>query len=102
MSDRLLDDQVIKTISSIVAEALLIDPAKIKNESRLFYDLGAESIDILDIRFRIESAFGIKINQQELIDSLGDGLEADQIRQKFTVGSLVHYVKGVLNQKNEA
>ncbi|MFN9993450.1 MAG: phosphopantetheine-binding protein, partial [Phycisphaerales bacterium] len=35
-------------------------------EARLTKDLGAESIDFLDIVFKLEQAFGIKINQGEL------------------------------------
>jgi acyl carrier protein len=47
-------------------EALNVDDDEIKPESTLQGDLGAESIDFLDIVFRLEREFGIKIPRGEL------------------------------------
>ena len=91
------DEELFNTLSSIFVEALRINPEIIKIESKLFPDLGAESIHILDIRFRIEETFGFKINQEHLIKSLGEGLNASQIQEKFTVKSLIDYIKDQMN-----
>ena len=58
--------EIIKTVSSIIAQALKVDESKVRLESSLIKDLGAESIDFLDIVFRLEKAFKIKIPKGEL------------------------------------
>lgn len=53
-------------VIEIVASALSVDATIVKRHSSLTDDLGAESIDFLDLVFRLESAFGIKIPEQDL------------------------------------
>lgn len=53
-------------VIGIVAEALDVDPATVRPHSSLIDDLGAESIDFLDILFRVETAFNIRIQENEL------------------------------------
>ena len=50
----------------IVAESLGRPLADVKVESILMEDLGAESLDFLDIVFRIEREFGIEITRGEM------------------------------------
>jgi acyl carrier protein len=50
----------------MVADALGCDLAEVKPDASLIEDLGAESIDFLDIVFRLEKSFGIKIERGEL------------------------------------
>ena len=57
-----LDEQV----RFIVAEALARDPATVGLESNLMDDLGAESLDFLDIVFRLERTFNIQITRGEM------------------------------------
>ncbi len=102
MNNHLTDEEIFPTLSTIIVEALRIDSAKITMAARLFDDLGAESIDLLDIRFRIEHAFGFKIEQDEIIHNLGEGLSANQIREKLTVGSLAEYISSRLRQQAKA
>ncbi len=47
-------------------DALSVEPDEVTETATLFNDLGAESIDFLDIIFRLEKAFGVKISQDEL------------------------------------
>ena len=53
-------------VRRIVAEALDRPEADVLPSSSLIDDLGAESIDFLDLVFRLESAFGIKIAEDDL------------------------------------
>lgn len=53
-------------VRRIVAEALDRPEAEVRPSSSLIDDLGAESIDFLDLVFRLESAFGIKISEEEI------------------------------------
>jgi len=59
-------EEIYNRVSAAVAEALNVDVEEIKPISTLQGDLGAESIDFLDIVFRLEREFDIQIPQQEL------------------------------------
>ncbi|MCG3177213.1 MAG: Acyl carrier protein [Candidatus Omnitrophica bacterium] len=57
---------ILKTVTTVIAQALKVDEAQVQPGSSLIRDLGAESIDFLDIVFRLEKAFKIKIPKGEL------------------------------------
>ena len=59
-------DDILKNVRSIISQALKVDESKVAPGSSLIKDLGAESIDFLDIVFRLEKAFKIKIPKGEL------------------------------------
>jgi acyl carrier protein len=59
-------DEIYNKVSATLIEALNVDEDEIKPTSTLQGDLGAESIDFLDIVFRLEREFGIKIPRGEL------------------------------------
>jgi acyl carrier protein len=57
---------VAETVRGVVAEALALDAEKVKLTSNLMDELGAESLDFLDIVFKIERAFDIQITRGEM------------------------------------
>jgi len=59
-------DEVFAKVREVLEEALGVDEDEVTPQATLVGDLGAESIDFLDIVFRLEKAFGIKIQQSEL------------------------------------
>jgi len=59
-------EEIYSKVSATLVEALNVDEEEIKPTSTLQGDLGAESIDFLDIVFRLEREFGIKIPRGEL------------------------------------
>jgi acyl carrier protein len=59
-------DGVYETVAGVVAEALSVDEHEVAPTAALQRDLGAESIDLLDIVFRLERAFNIQIPRSEL------------------------------------
>ena len=59
-------EQVLEQVRTVMVDALGVDDDEVNLESTLMGDLGAESIDFLDIVFRLEKAFGIKIPREEL------------------------------------
>src|SRR6188472_4103352 len=59
-------DEIYAKVSETLVEALNVDDDQVKPTSTLQGDLGAESIDFLDIVFRLEREFGIKIPRGEL------------------------------------
>ena len=64
-------------VRRIIAEALDRPEAEVRASSSLIDDLGAESIDFLDIVFRLETAFGIKIAEDDLWAGSADLARAD-------------------------
>ncbi|MAY73246.1 MAG: acyl carrier protein [Phycisphaerae bacterium] len=59
-------DEIFDKIREVLVEALSVDEDEVTPEATIFGDLGAESIDILDIQFQLEQSFGFKIAQGEL------------------------------------
>jgi acyl carrier protein len=59
-------EEIVKSVRTIISQALKVDESKVHSHSSLIKDLGAESIDFLDIVFRLEKAFKIKIPKGEL------------------------------------
>jgi acyl carrier protein len=60
------DPEILEKIRECLSGALGIEPGEIQSNSSLVRDLGAESIDFIDIIFRLEKAFDIKIPSGEL------------------------------------
>ena len=59
-------DEVFAKVQDLLSDALGVDNDEVSVESTLQGDLGAESIDFLDIVFRLEKTFSIKIPKGEL------------------------------------
>ena len=53
-------------VQTILAKQLRLSPEKITPESRIMKDLGADSLDILQLLMRIEDQYGIVIPDQAL------------------------------------
>jgi acyl carrier protein len=64
--DPMTQDEIYEKVSGTLVEALNVDQDEVTPQATLQGDLGAESIDFLDIVFRLEREFGIKIPRGEL------------------------------------
>ena len=60
------DEEIYQKVRDCLMDALGVDEDEVKPEATLIGDLGAESIDFLDIIFRLEKTFEIKIPRGEL------------------------------------
>jgi len=60
------DDEIFEKVREALVDALGVDEEEVVPEATMVGDLGAESIDFLDIVFRLEKAFGITIPRDEL------------------------------------
>jgi acyl carrier protein len=58
-------DEIYHKVEQVLVEVLNVDEEEISLDSIIQGDLGAESIDLLDIKFRLERKFGIKIPREE-------------------------------------
>src|SRR5690242_2551584 len=94
-------EEIYQKVSATLVEALNVDEEDVKPTSTLQGDLGAESIDFLDIVFRLEREFGIKIPRNELFpesifqgdpDFVQDGRVTpkglDELRQRMPFADL--------------
>ncbi|WP_165222600.1 acyl carrier protein [Aquisphaera insulae] len=59
-------DEIFEKVQTTLVDALGVDDDDVTRQATLQGDLGAESIDFLDIVFRLERNFGIKIPRGEL------------------------------------
>jgi len=103
-------EEVFEGVREALVEALAVDEDEVKPEATLVGDLGAESIDLLEIVYRLEKNFNIKIERGELVpDDLvnnpqyaQDGkLTADGIallKEKLPGANLTEFVKNPLVQ----
>jgi acyl carrier protein len=59
-------DEIYEEVKEVLIDALGLDDDEVTESATLMGDLGAESIDFLDMVFRLEKSFGIKIPREEL------------------------------------
>ena len=70
---------VFEKVAALVAEQLGIDKSKVKVESNIIEDLGADSLDVIEMLMTLEDEFGITIPD-------------DKINQIKTVGQIVELI----------
>ncbi len=107
---------VFRKVAALLSEALGVPEEEITLESHLDRDLGAESIDYLDVIFRIEKEFGFKIPTQiapaesKQVDSLPGDRDFSELEGKVdlesvmniaTVQAIVDYVQYRLGKGGE-
>lgn len=103
-------DEVFEKIRDALVEALGVDEEEVTPEATLVGDLGAESIDFLDIVFRLEKAFDIKIPRGELFpedvltnaDYVADGkvtaMGLEELRKRMPFANLEDFEKNPVVQ----
>ena len=74
-------EDIYPRVAHIVADVLAIDEKEVGPDKRLVGDLGAESIDYLDLVFRLEREFGIKIPRGQIEKEARGSLADDQFEQ---------------------
>jgi acyl carrier protein len=57
---------VAATVRNAIVDCLAVDEADVTPEANFFHDLGGESIDALDIGFRLQQAYGIQLHFQQV------------------------------------
>ncbi len=67
-------DEILNKVATVLVDALAVDEDEVVPGASLVKDLGAESIDFLDIVFKLEQAFGFKVEKGELFP---EGVQQD-------------------------
>ncbi|MBV6492747.1 MAG: Acyl carrier protein [Turneriella sp.] len=67
-------EEIMGKVKKIIAEQLSVDESEIKNESHFIDDLGADSLDTVELVMALEEEFGIEIPDEdaEKIQTVGD------------------------------
>ena len=76
---------VLPTVSATIADALGCELEDVKPDASLIEDLDAESIDFLDMVFRLERAFKIKIPRGKIVENARGTLTEAQFEQNGIV-----------------
>lgn len=93
-------ENVYPKVKEIIADVLVIDAKEVSLQSRLIADLGAESIDFLDLVFQLEKEFGIKIPRGQLEKNARGNLTEAEFEQGGVltlkgIGALKNYLNEV-------
>ncbi|MDK9497421.1 phosphopantetheine-binding protein [Streptomyces katrae] len=72
-------------VQNSIAEALGLDIDEVVPDATLLGDLDAESIDLLDILFRIERASGVKVKMADLTEVIQGGISDEDFADEDDV-----------------
>jgi acyl carrier protein len=76
------EGRVLGELSRALAETLRIEESAVRPVSSIVRDLGADSLDFLDVNYRLEQAFGIKMARQHFLEHVeemfGEGTAIDE------------------------
>ncbi len=88
-------EDIFNGVKDALIEALAVDDEEVTPEATLVGDLGAESIDLLDIVYRLEKTFDIKIERGELVpDDVVNDQEGKYVQDgKLTADGLAEIKK---------
>src|SRR5216684_453497 len=65
MQEQLPASDVFPKLRSMIADSLALDESQVTPESRLLDDLGADSLDFVDLVFAIEKELGVKVRESD-------------------------------------
>jgi acyl carrier protein len=92
-------EAVYPRVAQAIAQALARAPGEVRLDSRLFADLEAESIDLLDIVFRLEREFKIQIPRGRIVeDARGDLPESEFERQGVLTDAGINRLREYLSE----
>jgi len=90
---------VFPRVAATVADALACDVSDVALDRRLIEDLGAESIDLLDLVFRLEDDFGIEIPEGAIVEQArGDLPESEFEVDGFLTDAALRRLKAFLSE----
>ncbi|MEQ1877692.1 MAG: phosphopantetheine-binding protein [Bdellovibrionia bacterium] len=91
---------IVQGVIACVAESLALDTSKIGPKSKVIAELGAESLDFMDIIFRLDAKFGVSLQKEDFDLLARVGLKReDAVQNEFLTASakdrLVAWLPGI-------
>lgn len=81
-------EDIVKKVRAIISDQLMVDPSEITDESSFVEDLGADSLDTVELIMEFEDEFGVEISDED----------AEKIS---TVGEAIAYMNKLLGDKKD-
>ena len=78
-------EEIVKNVKDIIVDKLGVEPSEVTESASFTNDLGADSLDTVELIMEFERVFKIKISDEE-----GSGIS--------TVGDAIEYVKGKIGE----
>lgn len=74
-----MSDEVLEKVRNVVAELVALDPSEVHADSRLMEDLGADSLDLVEMIYLLEQELGVRLDRNDLSLSAQLGIPEDQL-----------------------
>jgi len=81
-------DDIVKKVRAIISDQLMVDPSEVTDASSFVEDLGADSLDTVELIMEFEDEFGVEISDED----------AEKIS---TVGEAIAYMNKLLGDKKD-
>ncbi|MGQ9478339.1 MAG: acyl carrier protein [Candidatus Bipolaricaulia bacterium] len=82
----MVEDEIAERVKRIIEEQLMVDASEITEKATFIDDLGADSLDIVEMIMELEEEFGIEIPDED----------AEKIT---TVGEAIEYIRGLVERQ---
>lgn len=76
------EEKIFETVKLVIVEALKIEPGLVTLDACLVDDLGAESLDFIDIAFRLERTFHVELLKETFLEKAAEIIGAGVLEQK--------------------
>ena len=90
------NEEIFQTMKDLVAEQFAMEPEEVTMETSFEEDLGADSVDLVELVMAMEEEFELGMTQEDEV-KIGETQEEDLSGLK-TVGDAVNYIAGKLNK----
>lgn len=87
-------DSILPKLRAMIADSLAVEESRVVADARLIDDLGADSLDFVDLVFAIEKEFGVKVREADFnflarLDFSSPEVMRDGFMTRTTIDSLV-------------
>ena len=72
-----MSDSIETQVKDIIVEQLGVDPEKVTTDAKFIEDLGADSLDLVEIIMEFETKFGLEIPDEDILKfkTIGDAVK---------------------------
>jgi acyl carrier protein len=84
-------------VRDIIAEVLMVAPEDVRPDTALVRDLGAESLDFLDLLFRLEEGLGRTIPPERWSDYVRDRTHGEDLATALTAQLVLEFAERELS-----